>query len=128
MLSMLGLSRAAPARVGGEDLDLFPVLIRDHVPDENDAGIAAVGPLFSGRVIGQALKACVVGVEGVVVVVGVYASGVHWVLSLWAGSRGVREHSPGSRFPYYTLIVLVVCVCVKSFFAVVCILYSLALQ
>ncbi len=59
------------------NLHLFAGLVLDEVPDKYIAVYACVRRLFSGWVRTKALKAGVVGLYGVVVIVGVYAGGVH---------------------------------------------------
>ena len=76
-----------------DNLGLFSVLILYEVADEDEAVVTAVWPLQTG----------VVGVEGVVVIVGVYSGGVHsGFLSLWAGPRGVT--APAGPLLYPTLL------------------------
>jgi hypothetical protein len=77
---------AASAGDRFHDLYLFSALVLDQVADEDQAVVAAVGPLQTG----------VVGVEGVVV----YSGGVHsGFLSLWAGLRGVAAPAGPLLYP-----------------------------
>ncbi len=77
---------AAPAGDRFHDLYLFSALVLDQVADEDEAVVTAVRT--------KALQTGMVGVEsfaGFAVVV--YASGVHWALSLWAGLRGISRQT-----------------------------------
>ena len=92
-VASLCLVQAAPTGDRFHDLYLFSALVLDQVADEDEAPVTAVGPLQTG----------VVGVEGVVVIVGVYSGGVHsGFLSLWAGLRGVA--APAGPLLYPTLL------------------------
>jgi DNA-binding Xre family transcriptional regulator len=89
---------AASAGDRFHDLYLFSALVLDQVADEDQAVVAAVGPLQTG----------VVGVEGVVgFTVAVYSGGVHWASSLWAGLRGVAAPAGPLLYPTNPLYLII---------------------